>query len=113
MAQCSISQNRVLATILALLIKAGRRDALRYVHAGWVAALTLGGCTWLVASYVITMSGLTREVETGTLQGDPVHFPGIPALGVYPNLIGLLLQAVLILISAGVFAYTHYTAKET
>jgi high-affinity iron transporter len=239
----------VLAAILALLIKAGRRDALLYVHAGWVAALALGGCTWLVASYVIAMSGLTREVtegvtalvsaavllyvgfwmhskayadrwrtflqgqlhdalsartmwalalvsflavyreafetvlfyqalwtqaapayapvlggllaaavalavlgwlilrgsvrlplglffgatsvllvllavvfagkgiaalqEAGTLQGDPVRFPGIPALGVYPNLIGLLLQAVLILISAGVFVYTHYTAKET
>mgnify|MGYP003693852301 CR=1 FL=1 len=32
----------VLAAILALLIKAGRRDALLYVHAGWVAALALG-----------------------------------------------------------------------
>jgi high-affinity iron transporter len=236
----------VLAAILALLIKAERRDALLYVHAGWVAALALGGCTWLVASYVITMSGLTREVtegvtalvsaavllyvgfwmhskayadqwrtflqgqlhdalstrtmwalalvsflavyreafetvlfyqalwtqaapayapvlggllaaavalavlgwlilrgsvrlplglffgatsvllavifagkgiaalqEAGTLQVDPVPFPGISALGVYPNLIGLLLQAVLILISAGVFVYTHYTAKGT
>jgi len=55
----------VLAAILALLIKAERRDALLYVHAGWVAALVLGGCTWLAASYIIAMSGLTREVTEG------------------------------------------------
>jgi high-affinity iron transporter len=55
----------VLAAILALLIKSGRRDALPYVHTGWVAALVLGGCTWLATSYVITLSGLTREVTEG------------------------------------------------
>ena len=239
----------VLAAILALLIKAGRRDALPYVHAGWVAALALGGCTWFVASYVIALSGSTREVtegvtalvaavllvymgfwmhnkiyadrwrtflqdqlsdalsartmwalalvsflavyreafetvffyqalwtqaapayapvlggllaaavaliilgwlilrgsirlplglffgatsvllvllavifvgkgiaalqEAGALPVDPVNFPSIPALGLYPNLLGLVLQTVLILIIAGVFVYTHYTTKET
>ena len=239
----------VLAAILALLRKAGRRDALPYVHTGWIAALALGACTWLVASYVITISGSTREVtegvtalvaaavllyvgfwmhskayadrwrtflrgqlrealsartmwalalvsclavyreafetvlfyqalwtqaapayapvlgglltaavalavlgwlllrgsvrlplglffgatsvllvllavvfvgkgiaalqEAGTLPVDPVNFPGIPALGVYPNLLGLVLQAVLVLVIAGVFVYTHYTARET
>jgi high-affinity iron transporter len=55
----------VLAAILALLIKSGRRDALPYVHIGWVAALALGGCTWLAASYVITLSGSTPEVTEG------------------------------------------------
>ena len=237
----------VLAAILALLTKVGRRDALPYVHAGWIAALVLGGCTWLVASYVMTLSGATREVtegltalvaaavllyvgfwmhsrayadrwqtflhgqiqealsartrwalalvsflavyreafetvlfyqalwlqaapafvpvlgglvaaaivlvvlgwlilrgsvylpfglffgatsilltllavifvgkgiaalqEAGTLPADPVHFPGIPALGVYPDLLGLVLQAMLVLIIAGVFLYTHYTTR--
>jgi high-affinity iron transporter len=33
----------VLAAIFALLIKGERRDALPYVHAGWIAALALGG----------------------------------------------------------------------
>jgi high-affinity iron transporter len=55
----------VLAAILALLIKGGRQDALPYVHAGWIAALALGGCTWFVASYVIALSGATREVTEG------------------------------------------------
>ena len=55
----------VLAAIFALLIKSERRDALPYVHAGWIAALALGGITWLVASYVVAMSGSTREVTEG------------------------------------------------
>jgi high-affinity iron transporter len=55
----------VLAAIFALLIKGERRDALPYVHAGWAAALALGGLTWLVASYVVTISGSTREMTEG------------------------------------------------
>jgi high-affinity iron transporter len=238
----------VLAAIFALLIKSGRRDALPYVHAGWIAALALGGITWLVASYVIVISGATREVtegvtalvaaaillyvgfwmhrkayadhwrsflqdqlrdalsartmwalalvsflavyreafetvlfyqalwiqaapayvpvlggllaaavalvvlswlilrgsihlplglffgatsvllavlavifvgkgvaalqEAGTLPIDPVNVPAIPALGVYPNLLGLALQVALILLIGGVFAYTHFAARE-
>jgi len=40
-----------------MLIKSGRREGLPYVHAGWIAALALGGVTWVVASYVVTVSG--------------------------------------------------------
>ncbi len=238
----------VLAAIFALLIKANRRDALPYVHAGWIAALLLGGITWFVASYVIVISGATREMtegitalaaaaillyvgfwmhrkayadrwriflqdqlrdalsartmwalaivsflavyreafetvlfyqalwiqaapayvpvlggllaaavalvvlswlilqgsirlpiglffgatslllaflavifvgkgvaalqEAGILPIDPVNVPAIPALGVYPNLLGLALQVFMILFIGGVFAYTHFTARE-
>ena len=55
----------VVAALLALLIKAGRRDVLRYVHAGWIAALALGGLTWLAASYLVTLSGADREITEG------------------------------------------------
>jgi high-affinity iron transporter len=55
----------VLAAIYALLIKGERRDVLPYVHVGWVAALALGGVTWFVASYVVAISGSTREVTEG------------------------------------------------
>jgi high-affinity iron transporter len=238
----------VLAAIYALLIKGEQRDALPYVHAGWIAALVLGGITWFVASYLVAISGSTREVtegvtalvaaavllyvgfwmhdkayaerwqtflqsqlrealsgrtlwalalvsflavyreafetvlfyqalwvqaapahvpvlggiisaavalvvlgwlifrgsvrlplglffgatslllallavvfvgkgiaalqEAGTLPVNPVNFPGIPALGLYPNLQGLALQALLVLIIGGVFAYTRYTSRE-
>jgi high-affinity iron transporter len=55
----------VLAALIAMLIKSGRREALRYVHAGWIAALGLGGLTWLAATYVVTVSGASREVTEG------------------------------------------------
>src|SRR5262245_39316697 len=55
----------VVAAILALLVRAGRRDALPAVHVGWTLALLLGALTWAVAAYVITISGATREVTEG------------------------------------------------
>jgi len=55
----------VVAAIYALLVRAGRRDALAYLHGGWIAALGAGGVTWVVASYAVAMSGATREVTEG------------------------------------------------
>lgn len=55
----------VLAALVAMLIKSGRREALRYVHAGWIGALLLGGLTWVAASYLVTLSGASREVTEG------------------------------------------------
>jgi high-affinity iron transporter len=55
----------IVAAILALLIRAGRRDALPYIHAGWLGALALGALTWLAASSLVTISGATREVTEG------------------------------------------------
>lgn len=55
----------VLAAVIAMLIKSGRRAALPYVHAGWIGALALGGLTWVTASYVVTVSGAGREVTEG------------------------------------------------
>lgn len=55
----------VLAAIIAFLVKAERRDALRYVHAGWIGALALGLVTWFVASYAVSISGAGREMTEG------------------------------------------------
>jgi high-affinity iron transporter len=55
----------VVAAIVALLVRAERRDALPYVHGGWIAALALGALTWVVASYAVRISGATREVTEG------------------------------------------------
>jgi high-affinity iron transporter len=55
----------VLAAIAAFLVKAERRDALRYVHYGWVGALLLGGLTWFLASRMVTVSGASRELTEG------------------------------------------------
>ena len=55
----------VVAAIVAFLIKANRRDALVWVHAGWIGAVALGLVTWALASYVIDISGAHREITEG------------------------------------------------
>lgn len=55
----------ILAAIGAFMIKTGRRDALRYLHAGWVGALGLGGATWAVSTWLISIGGATRELTEG------------------------------------------------
>ena len=55
----------VVATIVALLAKAGRRDAMQYIHIGWISAVLLGIATWFVASFLISVSGASREMTEG------------------------------------------------
>jgi len=51
--------------IIAFLKKAERGDALRHVHAGWVSALVAGGLTWAAATWLVSISGASREVTEG------------------------------------------------
>jgi high-affinity iron transporter len=55
----------LLAVVVAFLIKTGRRDALKYIHIGWVTALLLGFATWAAAAYVVDISGASRELTEG------------------------------------------------
>lgn len=55
----------LLAVIVAFLIKTGRRDALKYIHIGWIMALLLGVATWVIAAYVVDISGANRELTEG------------------------------------------------
>lgn len=55
----------VVVAMIAFLRKAERGDMLRYVHAGWVGALTMGVVTWAVATYFVGISGASREVTEG------------------------------------------------
>lgn len=55
----------VVVAILAFLARAGREKARRWVHAGWIAALVLGGVTWITSNYLIEISGANREVTEG------------------------------------------------
>lgn len=51
--------------MVAFLRKAGRNEALPYVHAGWVGALLAGAGTWLVATRLVEISGASREITEG------------------------------------------------
>ncbi|MBA3525618.1 MAG: cytochrome c/FTR1 family iron permease [Pseudomonadota bacterium] len=55
----------VVIAMIAFLRKAGRPEALRYVHGGWIAALVAGAGTWVVATYAIGISGASREITEG------------------------------------------------
>lgn len=55
----------IVVTMLAFLRQTNRRDVLPYVHGGWIAALVLGALTWVLATYVIGISGASRELTEG------------------------------------------------
>ena len=55
----------VVVGMIAFLRKAGRNEVLHYVHTGWVSALAAGGLTWVAATYVVSISGASREMTEG------------------------------------------------
>lgn len=55
----------VVVAMVAFLRKAGRADVLPYVHGGWSAALGAGVLTWAAATYLISISGASRELMEG------------------------------------------------
>jgi high-affinity iron transporter len=55
----------IVGAMLSFLIRTGRRDAVVYIHLGWIAALVLGVLTWFAATYVLAISGASRELTEG------------------------------------------------
>lgn len=55
----------VVAAMAAFLVKTKRPQGMRWLHAGWIAALLLGGLTWIISSTLISISGAQREVTEG------------------------------------------------
>jgi len=55
----------VVIALATVLIKTGRKDAIKYLHFGWVSALLIGLVTWLAAQTLFNISGASREVMEG------------------------------------------------
>lgn len=55
----------MVVAMLAFLGKTTRQDQVPYVHAGWISALVVGGITWAIATYLIGISGASRELTEG------------------------------------------------
>lgn len=55
----------IVVAMIAFLQKAERTEALAYVHGGWISALLAGGATWFAATYLVDISGASREVTEG------------------------------------------------
>jgi len=55
----------IVAALAAFLVRTKRRDALKYIHIGWVSALLLGLLTWWASVSLIDISGASREITEG------------------------------------------------
>jgi len=55
----------IVMAMIALLRKAERTEMLPWVHGGWAAALAAGVVTWALATWVVTVSGASRELSEG------------------------------------------------
>ena len=55
----------IVVAMITFLVRAERRELLRYVHGGWIAALAAGVATWWAASHVVAISGADRELTEG------------------------------------------------
>ncbi|NLW95254.1 FTR1 family protein [Luteimonas wenzhouensis] len=55
----------IVVAMIVLLRKAGRDEMLPWVHGGWIAALAAGAATWALATWVIGISGASRELSEG------------------------------------------------
>jgi high-affinity iron transporter len=55
----------IVVAMIAFVRKSERMDVMPYVHGGWVAAIVLGLLTWALATWVIGISGASRELTEG------------------------------------------------
>lgn len=55
----------LVVAMLGFLRKAERPELVPYLHGGWVSALVAGVATWGVATWLIEISGATRELTEG------------------------------------------------
>lgn len=55
----------IVIALCAILIRAERREGLRYIHLGWLSALAAGAATWLATRELIRVTGAGREVIEG------------------------------------------------
>jgi len=55
----------IVIAIIAFLRKANRTEVMPYVHGGWVGALIAGVFTWGIATYLVGISGASRELTEG------------------------------------------------
>jgi high-affinity iron transporter len=77
--------------------------------------LFFGATSLLLAllAVVFVGKGIAALQEAGTLPVNPVNIPSFPALGLYPNLQGLMLQMLVVVGIACMFTYARYRAQDT
>ena len=71
-----------------------------------------GSLLLALLAVVLAGKGIVALQEAGWLPVNPVSFPSLPLLGVYPNLESLLLQGSLVVLVAAGFAWTQYSMRR-
>lgn len=62
---------------------------------------------------VFAGQGVAALQAAGKLPSSPVSFPSVPLLGIYPNLQGLVLQLLLVVLIVGAYVHTSRAAART
>lgn len=62
---------------------------------------------------VFAGQGVAALQAAGKLPSSPVSFPSVPLLGIYPNLQGLVLQLLLLVLIVGAYVHTSRAAART
>jgi high-affinity iron transporter len=60
-----------------------------------------------IMAVVFAGQGIAALQSAGKISSNPIAFPSIPLLGIYPNLQGLLLQIALVAVIVVGFLYTR------
>jgi len=55
----------VVLALFTILMRSDQKEAVKYLHFGWIVALFAGAITWWVAQHLITISGASREIMEG------------------------------------------------
>jgi high-affinity iron transporter len=55
----------ILIALLGVVQATGARGAARWLHAGWISALALGGVAWVFSGWLMELGGASREILEG------------------------------------------------
>ncbi|HLS31658.1 MAG TPA: FTR1 family protein, partial [Flavobacteriaceae bacterium] len=80
----------ILAVILALIRSANAKQALPWLHGGWITAVIAGIAGWFASDYILQFGGKNREVMEGVIS----------------------LVAVLVLVYVGFWLHSKSSAKQ-
>ena len=57
----------IIIVLVSILKAMGQTEAIRWVHLGWIIALSLGVLFWIVSGFALAMSGMSRELMEGSI----------------------------------------------
>jgi high-affinity iron transporter len=72
----------------------------------------LASATLALLAVVLAGKGIGALQEAGVVPLDPVAFPTVPALGIYPNWQGLALQGLVLLLIVSGLLYQYFSSRQ-